>query len=341
MSAPSSRPGILEAPWHYDLYNVLRRLERQVPSYPRIGNAVRRSDDIVTLGQDPFLEFPVATINRARYDGEARLSLSVRFLGLLGPQGALPLSVTEEAYGWHLARDDAFATFLDILNHRFLELYYRAWADARPIAQHDRREEDRFERYVGAVVGLGSDKAEPVDSVPRLAKLAFAGLLSARIISASRLEDFLGGLFDVAVEVEEFVPMTLHLEPDDQSALGGTNSALGVDLMLGASVATFQEKIRVRVLTTTLQEYEGFLPDGPNAPRLADAITFVLGQELEWDVELALPVEAAPEARLGSAGRLGWSGWMNPRHPGQTQRTLCDARLRPTRGGPAQANRVH
>ena len=37
-----------------------------------------------------------------------------------------------------LMRDDAFPRFLDILNHRFLQLFFRAWADARPVAQHDR-----------------------------------------------------------------------------------------------------------------------------------------------------------------------------------------------------------
>ena len=62
----------------------------------------------------------------------AALRVLVKFLGLLGPQGALPLATTEEAHHWLLTRDDAFPRFLDILNHRFLQLFFRAWADSRP-----------------------------------------------------------------------------------------------------------------------------------------------------------------------------------------------------------------
>src|SRR5207244_11417908 len=60
------------------------------------------------------------------------LQVFVRHLGLLGPQGALPLSTTEEAYHYALAHDDAFPRFLDLFNHRFIQLFFRAWADARP-----------------------------------------------------------------------------------------------------------------------------------------------------------------------------------------------------------------
>ena len=54
---------------------------------------------------------------------------------MFGPQGALPLTTTDEAYSWLRARDDAFARFVDIFQGRFLALFFRAWADARPIAQ--------------------------------------------------------------------------------------------------------------------------------------------------------------------------------------------------------------
>ena len=115
------------------------------------------------------------------------------------------MSATEEAYGWLLAQDDAFPRFLDIINHRFLQLFFRAWADARPIAQHDRPNEDRFETYVGAPAGLGSPIFRDLDSVADRAKLSFAGLLGAQAKSASRLRGLIRGHFDVEAEVSEFV----------------------------------------------------------------------------------------------------------------------------------------
>ena len=83
------------------------------------------------------MDFPPRT-SRPSTTRDGRLRILVKFLGLLGPQGALPLATTEESLTWWLMRDDAFPRFLDLINGRFLQLFFRAWSDARPIAQHDR-----------------------------------------------------------------------------------------------------------------------------------------------------------------------------------------------------------
>lgn len=318
-----------EEPWRYDLFTLLRWLERERPDAPRIGTASRREGELASLGQNPFLAFPASNVAGVNEREDGRIDLAVRFLGLLGPQGALPLALTEEAHFWHLAEDDAFPRFLDLFNNRFLQLFYRAWADARPIAHHDRPQDDRFMAYVGSLVGLGAGVPDAPDRVPTIAKTGFAGLLSARVKSASRLTSFLAGLFDVRVEVVEFVPTALALPADDQSQLGAANSRLGVDMVLGSAVLTFDEKVRIRVTVASLADYESFLPTGANAARLADAIAFYLGEELDWDVELALPTALAPAMTLGRSGRLGWTGWMTPQHPGETRPVLADARFRP------------
>ena len=81
------------------------------------------------LGQDPFLDFPASNLSKVEALPDGRLRIIVKFLGLMGPQGALPLATTEEALGWHLMLDDGFPRFLDLINHRFLQLFFRAWAD--------------------------------------------------------------------------------------------------------------------------------------------------------------------------------------------------------------------
>ena len=120
------------------------------------------------------------------------------------PLRSLPLATTEESYHWTLVRDDAFPRFLDIFNHRFLQLFYRAWADARPIAQHDRPDLDRFAAYIGSMIGVGSKPYLKRDSVPDAEKLAHAGLIGAQAKSASRLRRFLAGLFKADIEIEQF-----------------------------------------------------------------------------------------------------------------------------------------
>ncbi|MCJ2081718.1 type VI secretion system baseplate subunit TssG [Methylobacterium sp. J-090] len=323
------RRDIQAAPWAFDLLAALRRIERSFPDKPRIGDSAARRDDYVALGEDPYLAFPVATIGRADEDAQGRLRLFVKFLGLLGPQGPLPLSVTDEAHGWFLARDDAFARFLDILNHRFLQLFYRAWADARPIAQAEIPQSDRFTAYLGAFVGLGSPCLRDRDSVPDAAKLAYAGLLAPAARSASRLRNALTGLLGVAVEVEEFVGSRLEFEPGDRSRLGRANVRLGADLLLGSSVFSVDDKIRLRITAANLPGYERLLPGGEHCRPLADLIFFYLGDELDCDVELALPVAAVAPVSLGRFGRLGYTSWIGPAAPGAGDGFRRDARFHP------------
>lgn len=298
-------------PWNFDFFATMRRLERDHPDRPRIGDSAARREEYVQLGQDPYLDFPACNINRALVSA-GRLKVFVKFLGLLGPQGALPLTTTEETYVWTLARDEAFPRFLDIFNNRFLQLFFRAWADARPIAQHDRPSEDRFIAYIGSMIGVGSEPFRDIDTVPDPAKLAFAGLVSSQAKSASRLKGFISGLFDVRVEVDEFVGSWLAFEPSDRSRLGQANSGIGSSLSLGASIFSVQDKIRLRIFVRDMAQYQRFLPTGDLCEPLADAVFFYIGDQLEWEVELAIPSGAVVPTKLGSFGQLGWTSWLSP-----------------------------
>jgi len=299
-------------PWRHDFYQVLRRLERSCPDRPRIGDSATRRDDYVSLGADPYMEFPASTLSKADRDAQGRVRVLVKFLSLLGPQGALPLATTEETYHWLLAHDDAFPRFLDLLNHRFLQLFFRAWADARPIAHRDRPQDDRFGAYLGSTMGIGSEPYRQLDSVPDTAKLAFAGLIGPQTKSGSRLRGFIRGLFRVDAEVEEFVGSRLSFAQDERTLLGVRHSGLGADVLVGASVFSVRDKIRIRVFARTLAEYRRFLPIGDRAEPLADAVFLYIGEQLDWDVELAIPANRVAPVRLSRSGELGWTSWLAP-----------------------------
>jgi type VI secretion system protein ImpH len=322
-------PEFEREPFRFDFYALMRRVERSFPDKPRIGDSASWREEIVSLGEDPYLDFPASSVAKIDRDAQARLRVFVKFLGLLGPQGALPIATTEEAYGWWLARDDAFPRFLDVFNHRFLQLFYRAWADARPIAQHDRPRSDRFVTYVGAAIGIGSPVYRDLDTVPDLRKLGFAGLLAPQAKSASRLRNFLQGLFGVETEIEQFVGSWLVFDPADRTLLGRHYCRLGEDALVGQSVFSVQDKIRVRLTTTSLAEYERLLPSGDLSEPLADAVFFYVGEEIAFDVELAIDARQVKPLELGRFGRLGWTTWVSPRPPEEGTQIRRDARFHP------------
>ena len=315
-------------PWRFDYFTVLRHLERMFADRPRIGDSAARREEFVQLGQDPFMDFPASNLARVVQSDDKPLKVFVKYLGLLGPQGALPLATTEEAYHYVLAQDDAFPRFLDVFNHRFIQLFFRAWADARPIAQHDRPDADRFVAYIGSAIGLGSKPYQNLDSLPDAAKLGFAGLMGAQAKCASRLADAVCGLFKVKAEVEEFVGSRLMIEASEWTILGGRYNRLGEDALLGRTVFSVQDKIRLRIFTKNLAQYIRFLPTGDLCEPLADLVFFYNGEQLDWDVELAIPSGAAEPIRVGKFGQLGWTTWMAPNWT-STEAYRRDARFHP------------
>lgn len=354
-------------PGGHDLLAVLRMLEGQTapgisetgmtpknaeePAPPRIGKSQRMMEDIVRFGQDPSSEFATSTIERATRDGDGGLVLLERFLGLLGPQGSLPSAYTDEAIMRGLRGDDSFPRFLDLFNNRFVQLFYRAWADARPIVQHDRPDDDRFLAYIGSAIGIGTPIYRDLDRIDDRLKLLYAGLMSSKTKSAARLKALITGVFGVKVEIDQCVGTWLHLDKEDQLKLGGFGPGgagqLGADTIVGAKVYSVSDKIRIRIFTRTLEEYRKFLPPtrakpNPWTEKLFDLIDFYLGLEIEYEIELALPKRCASAVRMdaNNSATLGHIGWLKPMETGSEDDTgpeadeedmLTDTRFRPVR----------
>lgn len=317
------------SPGRVDFLSLMRAVEMSHPDRPRIGRSEVLAQEIVTLRQDPFLEYPDSNIDRIEVHPGKPIEVFVRFLGYFGPQGALPLATTAEALQWLTdRRDPAFARFADIFATRFLQLYYRAWAEPRPVVQIDRTDDDRFHGWLGALTGIGSPASRDADRVPDLTKLHFAGLLGSRVKSAARLRQVLRNMLRLDVDVEERVGMWLEFEPSDRSTLGGPRAALGQTLALGSRAHSINDKIRLTVHCDGLNEYRHFLPGGPAARVLGDFLRFYLGDTVDVDICLTLPSDALPAASLSGGAQLGWTSFIAPPAPAADtpgSRSVCAA----------------
>lgn len=315
--APDAAPyfsALAEKPYDFDFFQTLRHIECLFPGNPRLGQALRPADEPLRLGQEPSLTFAPATLSAFKLPQETKPArMEVRFLGMLGPNGPLPLHLTEYARDrlMHVG-DPTFARFLDIFNHRFLTLFYRAWAQAQPTASLDRPKDDRFAYYVGAAIGLGQSTLRGRDPVADSAKLFYAGLLSRQVRNRDGLAALLTGYFRIPVRVEEFVGHRMNLPLRDQSRLGVANNGamLGVGTVLGARVWDRQHKIRLWLGPLTLQQYQSFLPGGSAIGKLAAWVRQYLCFELDWDARLVMVKEQVPKTRLGQFGQLGWTSWL-------------------------------
>jgi len=320
-------------PWSHDFFALLRRVDALRPDAPRTGQARRPGQEALRLGQVPELDFAPAAL--ARFDTRDGLPprLGVRFFGLLGPQGPMPLHFTEYVRErQHQHGDATLAHFLDIFHHRLLSLFYRAWAQAQPVVHLDRPADARYGAWLGAAAGLPA--ADGAHAAVSPAALAFhAGHLSARARHPEALRKVLAQHFGVAVSVQAHVGHWLTIDAADRSALGHAAnrvertqrapSTLGRQANAGSKVWDRQSNFRLRLGPLTLAAYESFLPGGNAWRALLDWVRLLAGPSLRWDLQLALRPDERPAPRLGGNAQLGVHCWVGGRRGG------TQLRLRP------------
>ena len=339
-----------ETPYAFDFFQAVRRLDCAYPDKPQTGQSSRAVDDPVRFGQEASMAFAPATLQALEQPQGRPPRLIQRFFGLLGPQGPLPLHLTEYVRDRFRNHDDyTLLRFLDVFHHRLISLFYRAWARVRPTVSLDQPTSDRFGDYVGSLFGHGMRSLAGRDAFSDLPRRYFAGLLSCQTKHVEGLLAILSGYFGLPVRIEEFVGQWIELPVNSRCLLGMTAASLGVNTTVGSNVWDCQQKFRVVFGPLTLQEYYRMLPggsqlsadastkeelsldgqagaslDAPNAgnvrecasrsgvslDRLIAAVRAYVGDELQWDLKLILGRKFVPPLGLGIVGRLGWSSWV-------------------------------
>jgi type VI secretion system protein ImpH len=312
-----------------DLFALLRHLDAASTS-AQLGYSQTPREDVVRLGQHPSTIFAPSTIYSVQATGHAgRPRVRILSFGLFGPNGALPIHLTEYVRErLHNHGDNAMADFVDLFHHRFISLFYRAWADAQSVVQLDRPGTDKFSFYAGALVGMGFDGSWSRDTIADSGKLYAAGHLVRLTRNPEGLEKLLAHYFGTTVRLTEFLKNWISIEQSDQTRLGSMrmNNQLGVDAIAGCRVQDVQAKFRLTFGAMDIKKYESFLPPGHNNRRLRDWVRNYIGLEMDWDVQLLLRLEDVPQATLGGNTRLGWTTWIGKRKSGSP---ADDLRLNP------------
>ena len=226
------------------------------------------ADEFVTIWQNPYFEFPDFEHRSGERRADGPRPSQARFLGMFGPQGALPLTTTEEAYGWLRERDDAFPRFVDVFQRRFLALFFRAWADAHPVAQNDRPDEDRFRRLYRL-----DDRDRDAGLPRRRLDLGLRQAAICRIARAARSRapracaSFSRAcLRRASRSTSSSAPGSRWIRASARGS-GAAKAASAQDCVAGASMYSVSDKFRIRVYVRDIEHFEQFLPGSPLAER--------------------------------------------------------------------------
>jgi type VI secretion system protein ImpH len=303
-------------PWQFNFVALLRHLAARHPELPPIGETLLPQQENFRLGQSPSLLFAPREIDSVDFvDGLPRIRLFG--LGMLGPNGPLPIHFTEIAKDREdNRRDPTLVNFLDIFHHRYLSILYRAWAAAQSTAGLDRSNDERFSRYIAWLSGHEPD--EIADSpLPAHARLAASPHLVREARNPDGLAFTLSFFLGVNVCLQEFIPRWIDVEEQERSVLGhpALSSVLGEGAMLGEVIPDRQHAFRLVVGPLMLSEYLRFIPVGKDLPLVLEWVRGFIGFEYHWEIQLDIHSHQAPMAQLGADNRLGWSTWLGDEHP--------------------------
>lgn len=343
---------LLAQAWEFDFFQAVRLLERMAweealasgrPPRAGVGEDGKAADEVVRFRVPATSAFPSAAISGLSVVdsfsgglGNRPAEMQVSFLGLIGPSGVLPQHYTSEAIARSQNQDHALVEFLNILQHRAISLFYRAWRKYRlPIelerrllaAAIDRhrasREEELFAFCIRALVGLATGGLADRMSAADETVLYYAGHYSRRCRSAVALESLLADHFRLPVNVEQFTGRWINLPPDQRSAMPspqqprGQHCALGRTAVVGSRVWDVQTLFGVRIGPMSYRQFTQFLPGGPLLAELGDLVRLYAGPELDFVVQPVLRRDEVPTAQLGSPSgsqtMLGRNGWLASR----------------------------
>ncbi|HEX9781834.1 MAG TPA: type VI secretion system baseplate subunit TssG [Opitutaceae bacterium] len=301
-------------PWSHDFFLAVRRLQSRFGEQPRIGHADSPAREPVRFAQSPAIDFAPSAIEDVKQDDPERPPVIVsRHFGLFGPNGPLPLCLTEYAHERMLHHGDkTFAAFCNVFHHRLQAFFFRAWANARKVVDFDRPDDSHWAYFIGALIGLGQEALWRRDSLPDRAKFYYAGRLVQQTRNAEGLEAIVQDYFGIPTELQTFVGRRMQLPPDCEFRLGVSRDTctLGVNAIIGETIWDSQLNFRLRMGPMSLADFMRMLPTGESFRRLCDWVHLYAGHQFHWDLQLVLAHDEVPATQLGVSGRLGWMAWL-------------------------------
>lgn len=298
-------------PWQAGFLSLLRAVAARDSQMPLPGTASLPRQEPYRIGQQPSMVFAPREI-AALSTRLGRLGIRLFSLGLWGPQGPLPLHMTEVVYSrMESHQDNTLADFADLFHHRALSLFYRAWASAQSTASLDRPHDETFSFYIASLIG--TDVREAARScLPTHARYSASAHLVREARNPDGLAASLSHYFGVPMAVEEFVRHWIMLDVAGQTQLGrpGAEAIVGEGALLGEAIPDCQHKFRLVVGPLDLDQYLRLTPHGADLSTLVEWVRAFVGHEYDWEVKLLVKPREAPPARADESQRLGYSTWL-------------------------------
>jgi len=302
-----------------DFFELVRRIE-SATERPEIGKSTARTHEPMRFGQMPHLNYAESAV--AEIVDRAVPGVFVNFFGLWGPSGPMPLELTGLVYRrMHNHGDNAPRRFADIVNHRFLGLYYRAWKAVEQAALFDKPGGGLVAKVSSALAGepCRGTRLSPYDAAH------WSGLFGVAAKSRDGLTTLLRSALELPVVIHDGLESVGRIPSESRCQLGLSGVAeLGVSIQLGSLFRTRTRRFSVEIRSLTYQKAMSLFPGSSGYRRLCELIQCYLDRPLDWEICLVVKTETIPTTRLCGDHQLGRSVFLG-RPKGTVQRMVIGA----------------
>jgi type VI secretion system protein ImpH len=294
------------------------------------GRDAMPEDESVRFVASQRMGLPHSDLQDIVQDGE-RARIIANILGNAGRTPALPPPYSEMQLERRRARDNSFADFLNLFDHRALSFFYRIEEKYRwplLVERTGTGERDPIGGLMLALAGMdGRGEAGRLD-LPDEQLIPLTVHLADSRRSAHSVETVLRGATGMDLQVVEAQPVWMAVPPSEQSRLGfgrlGCFNQLGVpdDLpagepgqaaMIGEAVLDVQHHFLIVLGPMPYARLRAFCAE-PGLRRLVSQLAaLAAGLDQRPSLRLRIAAHEIPPLRLGdedTPAMLGWTTWL-------------------------------
>jgi len=209
----------------------------------------------------------------------------------------------------------AFPIFHDI----FLFLY-KIWRKYRYFLCFKENGDDEFSRKMFSLIGLEANNFRNLLQVNPSKMLSYAAIFTGSGRSPQLLVTLIKHCFELSdVKVLSWQFRKVSIAKPQLNKLGIKNCTLGKGFILGSKIADYNGKFILVISNLSLRKMQKLLPNGSIYKPLVNLVSFILRDQLAWDLHLVLADNQVNTMKLGANNNcnLGWTTFLGkpPKNP--------------------------
>lgn len=259
------------------------------------------SSDIVKIKEMPFF-------GRQKTGTPKALHVYTNFFGLTGAHGPLPNAYTERILQQGQMQGYVFSDFLDLFNHRLLEVFFHIKKKYFPVLGWNPPESSVLGTILSNLTG-GDEKF--YENFPKRSALQFARIFWKKPHTPEGLARLLAAHFHISVRVLTLQGAWLPIQRKHCTKLGRARALLGDTFVLGKRTWSQDHRVEIQCTLPSHLDLQSFFPKQTNFERTRHLATLYTGTSVQLTLTFIKTVtKTKPLGQKHNPFRLGWTSWV-------------------------------